>query len=178
MRVAQNNCIYLGRDKHYYSVLYTFIGQEVDVVYTRTLVKVYHKGTTIATHKRTVGFGYTTEKDHLCSTHRHYRDRSPQYYIKAAGKYSETLGLLVEKIFEGADSPEVLYKRCEGLLGLSRKTAPPVFEKVCRLALEHGIYTYSFVKNALQNKTYNKTDENKGIPLPGHQNIRGRDYFR
>ena len=52
MKVAPNCCIYLGRDKHYYSVPFQHIGKKVHVEYTRTIVKVYSEGQLVATHKR------------------------------------------------------------------------------------------------------------------------------
>ena len=51
-KVAKNNHIYLGMDKHYYSVPYTYIGMKVKVIYTRSLVRIYHKAGLIATHPR------------------------------------------------------------------------------------------------------------------------------
>src|SRR5690606_2034995 len=51
-KVAKNNHIYLGMDKHYYSVPFTYIGTKVKVVYTRSLVKIYSKADPIATHLR------------------------------------------------------------------------------------------------------------------------------
>ena len=91
LRVAVNNCIYLGRDKHYYSVPYAYIGQMVSVIYTRTLVQVYWNGQSIAVHQRKVGFGYTTHSEHLCSNHQYYQNRSPEYYISTAEKRSPYL---------------------------------------------------------------------------------------
>ena len=39
---VENNCfIYLARNKRYYSVPYIYIGEKVQVIYTRTLVKIY-----------------------------------------------------------------------------------------------------------------------------------------
>ncbi|MBK8628114.1 MAG: hypothetical protein IPN86_21890 [Saprospiraceae bacterium] len=43
-KVAQNNHICLSTDKHYYSVPFTYIGQKVKVIYTRSTVRIYHKG--------------------------------------------------------------------------------------------------------------------------------------
>src|SRR5690606_32160482 len=51
-KVAKNNHIYLGMDKHYYSVPFTYIGMQVKVIYTRSLVRIYHRGDPIATHPR------------------------------------------------------------------------------------------------------------------------------
>jgi transposase len=180
LRVAANNCIYLGRDKHHYSVPYTYIGKKVSVIYTRSLVQIYCMGKSIATHRRNYGFGYTTEKEHLCSTHRHYKDRSPQYYIQIAEKRSSMLGKLIKEIFEQTQIPETAYKRCDGLLSLCRKTDPVLFEKACQLAIDHHQLTYKFIQKVIENKTFilNHTDmENSQKPLPKHENIRGRQYF-
>lgn len=176
LRVAKNNCIYLARDKHYYSVPFEYIGQKTDVIYTRTLVKIYCDKKLVATHRRTQGFGYTTQREHLCSTHNHYNDRSPGYYKRMAGNFSSSFEELIEKMFEDATVPETIFRRCDGLLSLCRKTDPIVFDKVCNMALEHEVYSYQFVKKAIENKMVNyETDECK--PLPEHPNIRGEKYF-
>ena len=180
LRVATNNCIYLGRDKHYYSVPHTYIGQKVSVIYTRSLVQIYCNGQSIATHQRNYGFGYTTQKEHLCSSHQHYKDRSPQYYIQMAEKRSPVLEKLIRQIFEQTKIPETVFKRCDGLLSLSRKTDPVLFERACQLALDHNQLTYKFVERVIENKTstLNQTDTtNNQKPLPKHDNIRGRQYF-
>jgi transposase len=135
LQVANNNCIYLGRDKHYYSVLYCHIGKKVQVIYTRTLVQIFCEGACVAIHRRASGYGYTTLREHLCSTHRHYKDRSPDYYIAKARERSHMLGLLVEKNFEQNLVPEMIYRRCDGLLSLQRKTDPVIFDQACRLGL-------------------------------------------
>jgi transposase len=178
--VAGNNYIYLARDKHFYSVPYACIGMKVLVVYTRTIVQVYCEKKPVAVHERHIGFGYTTEKEHLCSTHRHYLERSPEYYIKEAGKRSTVLERLFIRIFEQAQIPETVYRRCDGLLRLYRKTEHPVFEQACLMALEHGQLTCKFVKRVIENKTYllNENDDDDEQPsLPEHDNIRGREYF-
>jgi transposase len=178
--VAVNNYILLGRDKHYYSVPYSYIGRKVQVVYTRALVQVYCDGQPVATHERHAGYGYTTEKAHLCSQHRHYLERSPTYYIERAGKCTAVPGTLVRRIFENAQIPETVYRRCDGLLSLYRKTELPVFERACLMALEHGQLTCKFVQKVIENKTYllyETEEENEHQSLPEHENIRGREYF-
>jgi transposase len=180
LRVGTNNCIYLGRDKHYYSVPHSYIGQKVSVIYTRTLVQVYCRGQSIATHQRSHSSGYTTVKEHLCSTHRHYKDRSPQYYIQTAEKRSLVLGKLIGQMFEREQIPETLFRRCDGLLSLQRKTDPVLFEKACQIAIENDVLTYKFIQKVIENKTLmqNQADvQNNQKPIPKHENIRGRQYF-
>jgi len=173
--------IYLGRDKHYYSVPYAFIGKKVLVIYTRTLVEVYCDGKSIAVHPRSVGYGYTTVKEHLCSAHKHYLDRSPAYYIEQAGQRSAVLEKLVSRIFEQAKYPETVYMRCNALFRLYRQTELQIFERACQIALEYGQLTCKFVQHVIENKTYllNEIEEeaNSQTSLPEHGNIRGKEYF-
>lgn len=179
LRVGQNNCIYLGRDRHYYSVLYTYIGEKVQVIYTRTLVKVFCKNEVIAVHERETGFGYTIKSEHLCSSHRHYNNRNPDYYIETARKKSETLARLITAIFSNTTRPpELSYKTCDGLLNLSRKSDPVRFEKACQIAINENVPTYRFVKSLMEGKSlFMETEAYKPLP-PAEDNVRGKQYYK
>lgn len=178
-KVAKNNHIQLSQDKHYYSVPYTLIGTDVKVVYTHTQVRIYAKGEQVALHQRvkTMG-GYTTNRQHLCSTHQHYLDRSPDYYITQAAKVSAPLFNYIRAMFEQDRHPEQLYRQCDGLLSLARKTDRILFDKACSRALVTEVYSYMFVKNVIQNKAVDITPELFNIPLPNHHNIRGKEHFQ
>jgi len=178
LRVGQNNCIYLGRDKHYYSVPYIYTGEKVQVIYTRTLVKIFCKNEQIATHERVIGFGYTTVAEHLCSAHRHYNERNPNYYIETAKKKSAVLAEVITGIFSSPKPPEVFYKTCDGLLSLCRKTDPVRFEKACRIALNNSVFSYRFIKSLIERKSLlMESEEYKPLPSPDN-NIRGKQYYK
>jgi hypothetical protein len=176
LRVGQNNHIYLGRDKHYYSVPHTCTGQQVQVIYTRTLVRIFCKNQQIATHERSFGFGYTTVDEHLCSAHRHYNKRNPDYYIEAARKKSVTLAEIITLIFNNPKPPELFYRTCDGLLSLCRKTDPDRFEKACRIALDYNMFSYGYIKSLIEGKSLlMEAEEYKSLPTP--QDIRGKQYY-
>ena len=177
---VENNCfIRLARDKHYYSVPYVYIGEKVQVMYTRTLVKIYCRNSLVATHCRTVGVGYTTVKEHLCSAHRFYRERSPAYYTEAAGKKSDVLRELITAIFDNANRPpELSYKTCDGLLSLCRKTEPDRFDKACRIAMDAGKYSYRFVQSLVVGKSLLMEETENCKPLPKTENERGKHYYK
>jgi transposase len=178
LHVGQNNCIYLGRDKHYYSVPYTYIGEKVQVIYTRTLVKIFCKNKQIATHERVIGFGYTTVEEHLCSAHRHYNKRNPDYYIETARKKSAVLAEVITCIFNTPKPPELFYKTCDGLLSLCRKTDPVRFERACRIALDNSMFTYRFIKSLIERKSLSmEAEKYKSLPFP-QENIRGKQYYK
>ncbi|GHS92095.1 transposase [Bacteroidia bacterium] len=178
LRVAQNNCIYLGRDKHYYSVPYTYIGEKTQVIYTRTLVKIFCKNRLIATHQRKTGFGYTLVSEHLCSAHQHYNRRNPAYYIETAKRQSTPLARLMEyKFVNTSKPPEVHYKTCDGLLSLCRKTDPVVFNRACEIALEEEVFSYRFIKSLIENKSL-LSEKESYKPLPTTPNVRGKQYYK
>lgn len=180
LRVSANNCVYLGRDKHHYSVPYQYIGERVEVIYTRDLVRLYVRGEKVATHTRTTGFGYTTRKEHMGSSHNFYKNRNPDYYIKQASKHSDTLAELFAAMFERSEYPELQYKMCDGMLDLQRKTDPVAFEQACRYALEHGILTFNSFKRVIETRAYLLNLAGTGHVQPKHArhvNIRGKGYY-
>ncbi len=177
-KLAQNNHIYLGQDKHYYSAPYQYIGKKLKVIYTRSMVRIFSSHNLIAVHRRSFVKGsYTTDKNHLCSTHQHYLNRSPEYYRNKASKLSETLACLVELMFAQNRYPEHLYRGCDGLFSLWRNTPGETFDKACLIAIEHQNYSYRFVQNIIKNKMTETVEEKPGKPLPEHNNIRGKEYY-
>lgn len=178
LKVAKNNHIYLTQDKHYYSVPYTYIGQSAKVIYTRSMVRIYARGKQIAVHVRDYkAGGYTTDKEHLCSAHQHYMDRSPDYYLNKAKLKSDELYQLLGLIFAQNRHPEQLYKTCDGLLNLQRKTEQKDFQKACLMAIGYQNYSYRFILNILENKMTDQTETKPEKPLPNHENLRRREYY-
>jgi transposase len=180
-KVAQNNHICLSIDKHYYSVPHTYIGKEVKVIYTRTTVRIYHRGVLICAHVRNPAQGkYTTVEDHLCSAHRAYNQRSPEYYIQKASKISDSAHQLFELLFDQPGRyPEQLYKTCDGLIRLAKTYSNgDEFDNACKIGIDEGIYNYSFIKRLLDNKmTSTQPSTVTDLPLPKHTNIRGKEYY-
>lgn len=179
-KVAKNGHIYLGQDKHYYSVPFQHIGTKVDVIYTRSTVSIYGEGTRIAMHPRNPAPGrYTTVKEHLCSAHQHYLDRSPEYYLNKARSSCPQFYRLLDLLFDqDGRYPEQLYRSCDGLFALQRKSDPTEFANACAIAVEHGQYGYPFIRNLLVNKMTGIASSTQPKPLPTHDNVRGKDYYR
>jgi transposase len=181
LKVAKNNHVYLSDDKHYYSVPYAYLGQRVKMVYTRSMVYVYAKGERIAVHPRNYKTGaYSTCREHLCSQHQHYNDRSPGYYIDKARSRSEMLHQVVLQLFGQDKYPEQLYRTCDGLFSLQRKADPSVFDRACSLAIEYNNCTYGFINNILKNNMADQPETETAIrtSLPRHENIRGEGCFK
>lgn len=179
LKVAKNNHIYLGADKHYYSVPFAHIGAKSSVIFTPSMVHIYVGGKQVAVHPRNYKpGGYSTTKEHLCSAHRHYLDRSPEYYLNRAKSKSNEFYRLITETFSQGKHPEQLYRTCDGFFNLERKTEPEKFSEACLYVLELKNYSYHFLFNVINKNTVayqEKQETNKSLPT--HGNIRGREYY-
>jgi transposase len=176
--IAKNGHIYLTEDRHYYSVPYQWTGQKALVIYTATLVSIYVREQCVATHTRNLAPGYSSVKEHLPSHHQHWLERSPEYYIKKAREKSAAFGRLFEGIFAGRRPPEHHYRSCDGMLSLGRKTPTDVFDRAVEIALENQRYSYPSLVNLIRNDAQNRQTKNHQKPLPSHDNIRGKEYYK
>jgi len=179
LTVAKNGHIYLTENKNYYSAPYRLIGQKVKVIYTKTRVHIYARGKQEAVHLRSYRAAhYTTHDNHLASQHKHYKDRSPEYYIKKAGTINPVFKNLVDLLFKQDKHPEQLYRSCDGLLRLARYTSEDILEKACQIAISNKVYNYSFLKNIIENKMVDEQPTEYEKPLPKHDNVRGNLYYQ
>mgnify|MGYP003586319212 CR=1 FL=1 len=181
LQVQSNCCVYLGRDKHYYSVPYEFIGKRARVIYTRSLVLIYVDGKKVAVHQRTEGFGYTIVSKHMASNSQAVTSRSAQYYIDKAARSSQDFCMLLKAMFDRPGIlPETQYKRCDGLFHLLHASPIDDFNYACRIALVNGYFRFSFIEGLIKNaKAVRRTCEVVDNPVPkDHTNIRGKDSFK
>lgn len=177
-KVQQNNHVLLGQDNHFYSVPYIHIGKDAKVIYTRSMVRIYIDGDCIAAHRRNrTPNGYTTVKDHLCSTHQHYLQRSPGYYMRKASQCCEELHHFTQLLFSQNRPPEQLYRTCEGVLRLYKKTDKDQFKRACTIAIAHEKYSSKFILSVIKNNLGYQHSEAHQKSLPDHDNIRGGKYY-
>lgn len=180
LKVSNNCCVYLGRDKHYYTVPYQYISKTVHVAYTRTLVKVYAEGNLIATHIRDYSEGnYSIVEEHLASKSSEYRALSATRYIERADKVMKELGEVMRHIFYGSSMPpETHYRTCDGLLSLQRSTDPILFRTACETALKCNRCNYGFIKRLIESRCAGVAQAcEETLSPPEHDNIRGKGQF-
>jgi transposase len=179
--VMKNGHVSLSADKHYYSVPYRFIGKKVKVMYSRSTVEVFYHYERIAIHKRTQSpYKYTTEKDHMASTHRFVSDWTPELFLSWATDIHEDVYLYILKILDRKQHPEQAYKSCVGILSFAKKVGNDRLIKACQRALGYGIYNYKTIQTILEKgmDQYDETEENKQLEMPLHENIRGEEYYQ
>jgi len=175
-----NYHIYLGEDKHYYSVPYRYAGKYMDIIYTANAVEIFHNHIRIAFYKRDYRpHKYTTQKDHMPSHHKWVAEWSPERFIKWATNIGSSTKAMIETILETRAHPEQGYKVCMGILSLAKKYGNERVNKACKRALYFEHYSYKGVKNILENGLENFEDDKDlfSQPLPKHENIRGNYYY-
>jgi transposase len=179
--VAKNGHVGLGADKHYYSVPYRFIGKKVKLLYSGHTVEIYYNYERIALHRRTKSpYQYTTEKEHLASTHRFVSEWSPERFADWAGSIHEDVRLYVLKVLDRKQHPEQAYKSCVGILSFAKKVGHERLIKACQRALGYGAYNYKTIQKILELQLDQKDmpEETDQSSMPLHDNIRGGKYYQ
>jgi transposase len=179
--VMKNGHVCLGVDKHYYSVPYRFIGRKVKILYSRSSIEVYYHYERIAMHKRIKSpYSYTTDKDHLATTHRFVTEWTPDRFLEWAASIHEDVRLYILKILDRKQHPEQAYRSCVGILGFAKKAGNERLTSACRRALGYGLYNYKTIQQILENKMDQYEDSlfADELPMPNHDNIRGEDYYK
>jgi hypothetical protein len=184
LKAQRNNHIYLAQDRTYYSVPYTCIGSTVEVIYTATLIKVYHQGSCVAVHRRTYAkYAHITSKEHMPAEHQAMLSRDTQrYIIWAESTRSQAIAAVVLRLLSSRQYPQQAYRGCDGIRALHRRYGTAVFEEACQMALDLDQCHYGFLCKYLRTHAPRDTPQRTTPPenhptLPEHDNIRGAAYF-
>ncbi len=178
--VHKNSHIYLSKDKHYYSVPYQHIGKHVKVIFSNSLVEIFHKEQRLTAHARQrKKYGYTTLKEHMPSHHQFVSEWNSEKFIAWANTIGSHCKEYIMVILDKKQHPEQSYKSCLGILHLAKKVGNERLNNACKRALGYQAYNYNMV-NRILNKGWDRLDENleENIEIPNHNNIRGGNYYR
>ena len=167
-------------ERHYYSVPYALVHQQVEVHLTGETLEVLHRGVRVASHVRSYVPGKaTTLTEHMPKAHQKYVGRTPSRLIEDAQQTGPYTGQLVEAILAAKRHPEMGYRSCLGILRLAKTYPAERIEAAARRCLRARAYNCQSMDSILKNQL-------DRLPLPGdppvqpavnHENIRGADYF-
>jgi len=184
-RARVNIDYHIDVDRHYYSVPYPLVRQEVDVRISAQVVEVFHRGQRVACHRRNPTAGHhTTVTAHMPKAHRDYAEWTPQRLIRWAEQTGVHTATLVERILASRRHPQQGYRSCLGILRLGKTYGSERLEAACRRAVTIGALSYksveSILKRGLDQQPLPGTDtpaeETTATPLT-HANLRGPDYY-
>jgi transposase len=166
-------------ERHYYSVPYALIHQEVELRATATTLEVFFKHRRVASHPRVPAPGqHTTLVEHMPPAHQAYQEWTPERFAHWAGNIGPATAELIQAILTARRHPQQAYRSCLGVLRLSSHYSPERLEAACRRALTAGIHSYKGVKNILDAHLEAVVEEEAPAEAPAaHANIRGPDYY-
>lgn len=177
--IMQNGHVQLSQDKNYYSVPFQYVKKKAKLLYTKTTVEIYHKYNRIASHPRNYKpYTYTTNPEHLASTHQFVAQWSASRFIDWANSIDPYVGEYILHIIQSRNHPEQAYKSCLGILSYEKKVGKERLINACRRALDFKIYSFKTIQNILENNLdLIDFEQEQEQQLPSHSNIRGKHYF-
>jgi Mu transposase, C-terminal domain len=152
-KIARANIDYhVEVDRHFYSVPYQLVREQVRIRLTSTTLEVLFKNRHVARHKRSyVPGGFTTLQAHMPKSHQRYLEWISSRIIKWAEKTGPDTGKLVTTILENRPYPEQGFRSAMGIMRLCKDYTSERVEKACRRALAIGAFSYKSVKSILEN---------------------------
>lgn len=165
---------------HRYSVPHHLIGETVEVFLDERTVEIYHKGHRVALHVRSSAKGRTTtDAVHMPSSHRAQAEWTPERIESWAAKTGPACAEFACRIMATHPHPELGFRNCLGLISLGRKHGEERLEAACARALAAGATRYRSVRSILESglDAQSLKDPAPQLPLPGHENVRGPDYY-
>ncbi len=178
--VMKNGHVSLSVDKHYYSVPYGYIGKKVRILYSKSLVEVFYKYESIAKHVRLrSSHNYTTDPTHLATQHQVMSEWNPDYFLGQARLIGKEVEFYIAQVLQRKHHPEQSYKSCQGILSFAKRVGNQRLIKACQRAHAYGLYHYRAIEDILhKGLDLFDLEEDKQLPMPSHENIRGKNYYK
>jgi len=172
-------------DKHYYSVPYRLIKEQVEVQASSTLISVYAYGHRVSSHPRSYVQGsHSTLTEHMPESHRSISEWSPERFLSWAGNIGEATKTVVTTLLNKKRHPEQNYRSILAILSLAKTYTRERLEKACVRAIDINSPTRTSIESILKNgldklnsEHEKQTPEQTELPLDEHENIRGNKYY-
>ena len=166
---------------NYYSIPYTHIGMEVDLIEVNHLLRVYFKGKEVALHSllENVKGEYSTEKSHYPHSKTITHDELMSRYqekMKEIGKGA--LGFF--DAFRNTEKYRVdQYRSIAGVISLRKRYGDQAVDRACMRACHYGNITYRAVKKICSSGLYFlPLEENRDDDHPCTSRIRELSAYR
>ena len=165
---------------HYYSAPFRFARQEVDVRFTATTVEIFHRGSRIAAHARSLLKGrHTTIDAHMTPAHQQVAGWNAKRLLDWAQKVGPNTHATVESMLGQRKHPQQSYRACLGVLRMGGDYSNPRLEAACSRALALNAANYRSVSSILKNgldKQIQTEAAQTTLPLT-HSTVRGPEYY-
>ncbi len=168
-------------ERHYYSVPYQLVGQQLDVRLSAQTVECFHGDQRVASHVRSFRRGLpTTVAAHMPRAHRDYVEWTPERLVRWAKQSGPSVAAVVESILLKYVHPQQGFRACLGILRLGQRYGGERLEAACRRALSIGSPSYRSVRSILERGLDAQLDIGVDVATAHavlHENLRGASYY-
>ena len=166
--------------KHWYSVPYQLVREEIEVRRTRTTVEMFYRGRRVASHVRDdTEYRHTTLREHMPEAHQRVAGGADDI-LAWASTVGPMTRAMVERLLEATPIREQGWRSAAGLKRVLRKHGLERAEGACGLALRFGARSYKPVERILKlgrdrTTTLDPDPESSGVVV--NDDVRGPSYF-
>jgi transposase len=167
-------------ERHWYSVPYYHVRQEVWLKVSEKFVEVFCNNQRITFHERgNEPYRYTTLPEHMPPEHAAVKSWTPERFLA----WSKGIGIethaFVQLLFSIKPHPEQAYRAVLGLQRLSEKYTPGRIEAACLRANHYKLSTLRSIRSILEHD-WDRKPLTESIPqtvINAHANLRGATVF-
>lgn len=179
-QVRVNLDYHIELEKHWYSVPYVLVHEQLWACITPNTVELFHRDQRVACHVRSrLAYKHTTDPAHMPDAHRHHSAG-----VDGVLAWSATVGPMTEafvrRLLESNPVMEMGWRSARGLQRVGERYGAERTEQACERALRFGARSYKPVERILalgRECVPMAEDETSQSPLIEHNNIRGASYY-
>ena len=177
-KIARVNIDYhIEFEKHWYSVPYQLLRQEVWVKAGEFLVTIFLGSKCVAQHARNrIPYRYTTVAEHMPPNHRAIRTRTTEGFVAWAGTVGTATTQLVEKILGSAQHEQQAYRTVLGLQRLAKTYSPLALEAAAVEAHRIGTCSCKGLRTIIA-RQYAEKVKQAPVQIIPHGNLRDPNVF-
>lgn len=183
VKLGSSYHVCVGRERHFYSVPYKYVGQTVKVMWDVETVEVYVKDELVCAHGRVMEpYGTTTEKVHMPDSHLAYvrnKEMNAAKLISWGATIGPSVKWAIEDLLHTTTFPQQAYHRCICILTLAKRYTGKRLETACRIFKEEGgTVTYKALESILKNKRDITEGTHIVSTIPANPNVRGAEAYK
>lgn len=167
-------------ERHYYSVPYALVAQEVQVKVSEQLVEIFHQQQRVACHERSqASHRHTTLPEHMPPEHWAYKHQSKDRFLAWAQQIGPQTQAQVEAIFDRKDHEEQAFRSLRGVQRLAHQYGPQRLESACQRANLFGMVGLRRLRSILETQLDQEPvpPEAPALAVADHAYLRGCTYY-
>ena len=167
-------------NRHYYSVPYQYVHEELEAHVSEKSIEIIRKGRRIATHVRSdIAGKHTTLPEHRPKKHQDL-EWTVSRFVEKGRAIGPSTAALVERILQSRRHPELGYRSCLGILRLGNRYTNERLEAACLRAVALNTCSYRSIRSMLatgfDRQPLQQPDESV-VHQEIHANVRGAGYY-